>query len=131
PEDRGRSAQSVELAEAGRATRQVACQHGRVGHVAGRQPIEPARLQGGRSEEHTSELQSRFDLVCRLLLEKKKQDNGRSQCNPSSQLAGFMRRCRTASASDSSRAPHTCPPLPAPTFLLPSTRVFTPTHACR
>src|SRR5699024_11655104 len=32
--------------------------------------------QGGlvisRSEEHTSELQSRFDLVCRLLLEKKK-----------------------------------------------------------
>src|SRR5699024_12840495 len=28
----------------------------------------------GRSEEHTSELQSRFDLVCRLLLEKKKYD---------------------------------------------------------
>src|SRR5437868_10613028 len=27
-----------------------------------------------RSEEHTSELQSRFDLVCRLLLEKKKPD---------------------------------------------------------
>src|SRR5699024_12526581 len=27
---------------------------------------------GVRSEEHTSELQSRFDLVCRLLLEKKK-----------------------------------------------------------
>src|SRR5699024_12555178 len=27
---------------------------------------------GWRSEEHTSELQSRFDLVCRLLLEKKK-----------------------------------------------------------
>src|SRR5207249_6108458 len=27
-----------------------------------------------RSEEHTSELQSRFDLVCRLLLEKKKED---------------------------------------------------------
>src|SRR5207249_7865246 len=27
---------------------------------------------GKRSEEHTSELQSRFDLVCRLLLEKKK-----------------------------------------------------------
>src|SRR5437868_9589938 len=30
---------------------------------------QPTRL---RSEEHTSELQSRFDLVCRLLLEKKK-----------------------------------------------------------
>src|SRR2546421_2004556 len=28
---------------------------------------------GFRSEEHTSELQSRSDLVCRLLLEKKKQ----------------------------------------------------------
>src|SRR5438874_4116625 len=32
----------------------------------------PARV-GLRSEEHTSELQSRRDLVCRLLLEKKKQ----------------------------------------------------------
>src|SRR5437868_8713102 len=35
----------------------------------------PIGLCGGRlarSEEHTSELQSRFDLVCRLLLEKKK-----------------------------------------------------------
>src|SRR5207249_7385988 len=29
------------------------------------------RRDGSRSEEHTSELQSRFDLVCRLLLEKK------------------------------------------------------------
>src|SRR5207249_9094375 len=31
------------------------------------------RFDAVRSEEHTSELQSRFDLVCRLLLEKKKQ----------------------------------------------------------
>src|SRR6202046_5807545 len=31
-----------------------------------------------RSEEHTSELQSRFDLVCRLLLEKKKHHTRRS-----------------------------------------------------
>src|SRR5699024_11518024 len=30
------------------------------------------RSKATRSEEHTSELQSRFDLVCRLLLEKKK-----------------------------------------------------------
>src|SRR6266536_1888082 len=30
-----------------------------------------------RSEEHTSELQSRVDLVCRLLLEKKKKKNNR------------------------------------------------------
>src|SRR5699024_11540724 len=32
----------------------------------------PANGYRYRSEEHTSELQSRFDLVCRLLLEKKK-----------------------------------------------------------
>src|SRR2546421_2247550 len=31
-----------------------------------------ASAERGRSEEHTSELQSRSDLVCRLLLEKKK-----------------------------------------------------------
>src|SRR5437868_12278565 len=31
-----------------------------------------ARTTTERSEEHTSELQSRFDIVCRLLLEKKK-----------------------------------------------------------
>src|SRR2546426_5053268 len=31
----------------------------------------------GRSEEHTSELQSPCNLVCRLLLEKKKNENGR------------------------------------------------------
>src|SRR5699024_12668573 len=36
-------------------------------------PLYDARLETSakRSEEHTSELQSRFDLVCRLLLEKK------------------------------------------------------------
>src|SRR3712207_8577003 len=38
--------------------------------------LRPAQTQGtaglGRSEEHTSELQSRQYLVCRLLLEKKK-----------------------------------------------------------
>src|SRR5204862_6944477 len=32
-----------------------------------------------RSEEHTSELQSRRDLVCRLLLEKKKKENIKTQ----------------------------------------------------
>src|SRR5437868_7164213 len=36
----------------------------------------PGVREGPRSEEHTSELQSRFDLVCRLLLEKKKPDEG-------------------------------------------------------
>src|SRR5437867_7259804 len=39
-----------------------------------RRPISPRRSPGGeigRSEEHTSELQSPYDIVCRLLLEKK------------------------------------------------------------
>src|SRR5699024_12408431 len=34
--------------------------------------LVPVAATPRRSEEHTSELQSRFDLVCRLLLEKKK-----------------------------------------------------------
>src|SRR5438309_10967963 len=34
---------------------------------------------GPRSEEHTSELQSQFHLVCRLLLEKKKKNNNRKR----------------------------------------------------
>src|SRR2546422_2306134 len=34
--------------------------------------LERARARAQRSEEHTSELQSRLHLVCRLLLEKKK-----------------------------------------------------------
>src|SRR3712207_8985106 len=36
-------------------------------------PQHPATMAVGRSEEHTSELQSRQYLVCRLLLEKKTQ----------------------------------------------------------
>src|SRR2546429_5401950 len=35
----------------------------------------PGSALGTRSEEHTSELQSRLHLVCRLLLEKKKKKN--------------------------------------------------------
>src|SRR2546422_11579567 len=36
--------------------------------------LEIAPFDSGRSEEHTSELQSRLHLVCRLLLEKKKKN---------------------------------------------------------
>src|SRR5437870_10047295 len=46
-----------------------------VGWRSGTGPLGPAPrvvLLGARSEEHTSELQSRGHLVCRLLLEKKK-----------------------------------------------------------
>src|SRR5216683_5543229 len=52
-----------------------------------RSPGRPGLRAGGpdsrqrpwRSEEHTSELQSRSDLVCRLLLEKKKNKKKRKQ----------------------------------------------------
>src|SRR5690349_24413235 len=45
----------------------------RDGHPAGHAAAAP------RSEEHTSELQSRRDLVCRLLLEKKKKNKKREK----------------------------------------------------
>src|SRR5437588_3024637 len=48
----------------------------------------PRRADVTRSEEHTSELQSHSDLVCRLLLEKKKQHD------PRWQRAQPRRRCR-------------------------------------
>src|SRR2546421_8221167 len=41
--------------------------------------IEMRQKANKRSEEHTSELQSRSDLVCRLLLEKKKNERYRSE----------------------------------------------------
>src|SRR5438105_14761765 len=48
--------------------------------LAQHQQKNPGRIirPGFRSEEHTSELQSRVDLVCRLLLEKKKKKNKNS-----------------------------------------------------
>src|SRR5207249_11432846 len=49
---------------------------GMLGMIRMHRLIAPIRLIGliwaARSVEHTSELQSRFDLVCRLLLQKKK-----------------------------------------------------------
>src|SRR2546430_11861826 len=38
-------------------------------------PVHAGIIEPGRSEEHTSELQSQSNLVCRLLLEKKKRTN--------------------------------------------------------
>src|SRR3712207_8435996 len=55
------------LQRGGRAEREMRrCRSCRMGRVRAR------RTRAGRSEEHTSELQSRQYLVCRLLLEKKK-----------------------------------------------------------
>src|SRR2546428_10398078 len=61
----------------------------RLGHLARHPPAQASdspvgmvvlgwRLGVERSEEHTSELQSRSDLVCRLLLEKKKKRQTRT-----------------------------------------------------
>src|SRR2546422_1580636 len=49
--------------------------------------LAPAERRGGepggrRSEEHTSELQSRLHLVCRLLLEKKKKKTATHSIHP-------------------------------------------------
>src|SRR5207247_10839289 len=46
----------------------------RSGPIRTRTSRTTSRPTASRSEEHTSELQSRVDLVCRLLLEKKKQN---------------------------------------------------------
>src|SRR2546429_2093895 len=42
--------------------------------------VVPDSVELQRSEEHTSELQSRLHLVCRLLLEKKKKQTNRLSC---------------------------------------------------
>src|SRR5437868_7859442 len=52
-----------------------------------------------RSEEHTSELQSRFDLVCRLLLEKKKK---RTTKNPKKRTRG-RRQARVVKSKEMDR----------------------------
>src|SRR5438105_6293959 len=54
--------------------------HSQRPHVLDRGAAENEEQADARSEEHTSELQSRVELVCRLLLEKKK--NSISAKNP-------------------------------------------------
>src|SRR5256884_5338280 len=61
------------IRNAARPSDQLASRAGRgCGTRAERQRPEAARQRQTRSEEHTSELQSRLHLVCRLLLEQKK-----------------------------------------------------------
>src|SRR5256885_12682085 len=48
-----------------------------------------AQTRGGRSEEHTSELQSPCNLVCRLLLEKKKKHTRRQYQYHSAHLYSY------------------------------------------
>src|SRR2546427_4760635 len=47
------------------------------------EPMVAGRWTGTRSEEHTSELQSQSNLVCRLLLEKKKNERPTKSYQPS------------------------------------------------
>src|SRR2546422_4470837 len=51
-----------------------------------RGPADRAQPDGPRSEEHTSELQSRLHLVCRLLLEKKKKNKNKNQIDSSDEI---------------------------------------------
>src|SRR3712207_8987406 len=53
---------------------------GEVGVVGGAGRLTRQQRRRARSEEHTSELQSRQYLVCRLLLEKKKQISSLCRC---------------------------------------------------
>src|SRR2546427_9452386 len=75
PELRDRAARPGDRAWLGRA-RRAALPGGRARLCAAARSVQPHRPGAhrghGRSEEHTSELQSQSNLVCRLLLEKKK-----------------------------------------------------------
>src|SRR2546427_8698720 len=63
------------LAERSRAPHR--CPH-RIAPAVAAAIVEARRQHPSRSEEHTSELQSQSNLVCRLLLEKKKNKNTRT-----------------------------------------------------
>src|SRR5947209_9338977 len=65
--------------------------------TSGRSPAIQRR-GANRSEEHTSELQSRQYLVCRLLLEKKK------PCRPDRSRAVHQTACRSATRGGPSRS---------------------------
>src|SRR3712207_7591945 len=62
------------LGNAEKAAMVERCSSGDIGYVPQTGHFHPNKPPG-RSEEHTSELQSRQYLVCRLLLEKKKKKN--------------------------------------------------------
>src|SRR5207237_9623125 len=63
-----RSAPRIKLSPQRETAGRSGTRHARAQHV----PVHGLALRAIRSEEHTSELQSHLNLVCRLLLEKKK-----------------------------------------------------------
>src|SRR2546421_6370155 len=75
----------------------VVCSYPRAANVVRAAPSMARRVPADRSEEHTSELQSRSDLVCRLLLEKKKKtdDSLRRSHTTSAELPTQLRQPET------------------------------------
>src|SRR5690349_23643329 len=71
---------------------------GRLGAALQQPPPLP-----GRSEEHTSELQSRRDLVCRLLLEKKKRRAISSFVTPPKKPSSMRSRYSVGNRSSAAR----------------------------
>src|SRR2546430_2781811 len=74
------SDQSGSAAAAKAAEARAGAVPGNLGNTETRTGIGHFGAPGVRSEEHTSELQSQSNLVCRLLLEKKKKNN-RERCS--------------------------------------------------
>src|SRR2546429_834480 len=91
------------------AGRESELQERRCRDLAGGAPPEEATLE--RSEEHTSELQSRLHLVCRLLLEKKKKRLSGVRTQPASARSRTLLRPCPSAADPPSYCP-TPPPSP-------------------
>src|SRR2546429_1875193 len=66
--------------------------------TAGRVALSRHSRAAGRSEEHTSELQSRLHLVCRLLLEKKKAAHRPPVCIETLLITGRFNICLPVAA---------------------------------
>src|SRR2546421_4775391 len=98
--------------------------------VVGARLARPAESPPGavvRSEEHTSELQSRSDLVCRLLLEKKKKQI-KLNTIPEEHTSGLDTLTPSLSVTVVAKDPHSTPQLE----LRPSVRrrPTMPAHIC-
>src|SRR2546430_13004221 len=76
--------------------------HGNTANPTGGRKSIKTTVECRRSEEHTSELQSQSNLVCRLLLEKKKKYNAESKTTGTSTCApaDTTRSARCRSVSD-------------------------------
>src|SRR2546422_5407103 len=78
--------------------------------LRGKEVLAVAGTHGKRSEEHTSELQSRLHLVCRLLLEKKKKQKNMCHYDRAIQLLPHPHRCspRTDVIQNASELTYRC-----------------------